>query len=396
MKVALVGAIDRYNYGDVLFPIIVEEALKKRISDIKFDYYGYKRTDLSRFDVYPTKEIKDIKNDDIDAIIVVGGEVLTSPWSLTYLFLFEDYRKANILSKIKKITREPIFGFWAKMKLGYTQRMPWIFEKKDYPNKKIIYNTVGGGAVFRVLEKKKKYFNKSLNQADFISVREESTKKNLNKIGVKSVLGYPDSAFLMSELFPKNSLEKLSSHNMKNIKDDYIVFQIGKKYGIGKEDTIFEKLKVFIEKTHLNVVLLPIGMVALHEDAIPLKKIYESFQDSNLANKVILINNNTIFDTMSIIANSKLFIGTSLHGNVTALSYGNPSIGLDSRVIKLNDLLKTYSIDQQAIGIDYEDMDVEMIKALDIDRQDLKRNSERINELVNENFDLIADVLISK
>lgn len=396
MKVALVGAIDRYNYGDVLFPIIVEEALKKRISNIKFEYYGYKKTDLSRFDVHPTKEIKDINHDDINAIIVVGGEVLTSSWSLTYLFLFDDYRRANILSKIKKYVREPIFDFLAKIKMGYTHKMPWIFEKKDYPEKKIIYNTVGGGSFFKVLENKKRYFNNSLNQVDYISVREEATKNNLKKIGVKNVIGYPDSAFLMSELFPKDSLKKLSSHNMKNIKDDYVVFQIGKKYGIGREDKIFEKLKMFIEKTHLNVVLLPIGMVALHEDLIPLKKIYKSFQGSNLAAKVILINNNTIFDTMSIIANSKLFIGTSLHGNVTALSYGNPSIGLDPRVVKLNDLLKTYSIDQQAIGIDYEDMDVEMIKALDIERQELKRNSERINELVNENFDLIADVLISK
>lgn len=396
MKVALVGAIDRYNYGDVLFPIIVEEALKKRVSNIKFEYYGYKRTDLSKFDVHPTKEIKDINHDDIDAIIVVGGEVLTSPWSLTYLFLFEDYRRANILTKIKKYIREPIFGFLAKTKLGYTHKMPWIFEKKDFPDKKIIYNTVGGGAFFKVLENKKRFFNNTLNQVDYISVREESTKNNLQKIGVKNVIGYPDSAFLMSELFPKNDLNKLSSHNLKNFKDDYVVFQIGKRYGIGKEDKIFDKLKSFIEKTHLNVVFLPIGMAALHEDLIPIKKIYDSFQSSSLADKVILVNNNTIFDTMSIIANSKLFIGTSLHGNVTALSYGNPSIGLDSRVIKLNDLLKTYSINQQAIGIDYEDMDVEMIKALDIDRQDLKRNSERINGLVNENFDLIADVLISK
>ena len=40
MKIALVGAFDRNNYGDILMPIILEMRLNQVLNDISFEYFG--------------------------------------------------------------------------------------------------------------------------------------------------------------------------------------------------------------------------------------------------------------------------------------------------------------------------------------------------------------------
>ena len=42
MKIAIVGAFDRYNYGDLLMPLIVKSEIEKNFSNMKieFDFYG--------------------------------------------------------------------------------------------------------------------------------------------------------------------------------------------------------------------------------------------------------------------------------------------------------------------------------------------------------------------
>lgn len=392
MKIALVGAIDRYNYGDVLFPIITKMALEKRMENLEFDYYGYQVSDLSEFGAYKTKTVHQMIDDDPDVILVVGGEVLRSTWKLTYLFLLNDYVKAGrinkLVSKIPNRIIDPIF----RRIMGYKHKYPWIFEKKHFPNTIVIYNTVGGFLnKFKFDNQNKNYYEK-INNAAYISVRESATRKALQEIGLQNVLGFPDSAFLMSDFFPKDYLAQ-NKYNSKVQFKDYIVFQIGKKYGMGNIDEIVKQLLIFLKETNKDIILLPIGRVALHEDLTPLSMIKQEIDKTEFRDQVVLIENTTIYETMSIIANSQLFIGTSLHGNVTALSYGIPSVGLDPRVSKLNYLLQTYSIADQSIAVEYSKINEEMQKSLNIDKQNLIENSLKIKELVNRNFDLIAETI---
>lgn len=395
MKIALVGAIDRYNYGDVLFPIVVAEALKLRMPDVDFEFYGYKESDFSRYNAYPTKAMTDLAKDDISGLIVVGGEVLTSPWSLTYLFMQENYFKSTIINFFRPFLFNPHAESIFRKVLKDKRALPWLYKKSDFsqPDVKIIYNAVGGAASLGSVERHKKSLLDNLNEADFISVREHDSKKNLSIIGIKNVKESPDSAFLMSELFPRTKLPQLSTLDFK-VFGPYVVFQIGKKYGKNNIEKVVEQLCRFMDNNPTyQVVLLPIGMAALHEDDIPLKKILLLLKKQGYEDRLIFVEENTIFDTMRIIADSSLFVGTSLHGNVTALSYGVPSVGLDPRVTKLKSLLRTYSIEEQAIGVTYDDLCSSMEVSLKLDKHMLKDNADVIIKSVNDNFDQIADVL---
>lgn len=392
MNIALVGAIDRYNYGDVLFPIIIEHELSNRMDSMKFKYYGYKKADLSRFGAHKTLSVYDMNLDDTDAIIVVGGEVLTSSWSLTYIFLQDNYHLAHTLKLMNRVLREKIFNWFVKRRLRVDQPLPWVFDKSHYPSQKIIYNSVGGAAYGEPVRKLQYYLKDALNQADFISVREHGSKKILTNIGVNNVMEFPDSAFIMSDIFPLNKLAKLSRFRLKN-KRQYIVFQVSMRLAAGNEEIIAQQLMQLCLKTKYDIVLLPIGQAALHEDTVPLTKIFNKLQQTEVKNRVTMVKDNTIYDTMSIIANSELFIGTSLHGNVTALSYGTPSVGIDSRVVKLTELLQKYSLPEQEYAVPYENIAQSALKSLSINKSELISNSVRIKTLVGENFDLIASEL---
>ena len=57
-----------------------------------------------------------------------------------------------------------------------------------------------------------------------------------------------------------------------------------------------------------------------------------------------LPENLNIYEIMYIESQSKCFIGTSLHGNITAISYEVNNIGIDKSVKKLDEFLKTWSL----------------------------------------------------
>ncbi len=59
---------------------------------------------------------------------------------------------------------------------------------------------------------------------------------------------------------------------------------------------------------------------------------------------------------LAVIADARLFAGTSLHGNIAAMAYGVPHLGLTSRVPKLAAYLATWAAPPLARCREYEDL----------------------------------------
>lgn len=394
MNIGLIGAIDRNNYGDILFPLIVESELKRRTNQkINFFYYGTVESDLSKYGAHKTRALKDIGNDNLDVGIIVGGEILSATWNRTYLHLQNNkinilfnriFNKLIGLENAEKRSRK-------KLELENSMEYPWVLNKSKQNIKKIIYNTVSG-TDFSLINKSPEKFQEELLQADFISVRDSLTKNNLKSIGISKVSSFPDSAFKMSDIFPIEILEeKISS----KVTYPHFCFQVGKEFAIGNESIIVEQLSKILSLTDLSIELVSIGAAGLHEDAVPLHKIERKLKDKGFEKRIKYIEG-TIFETMYSIATSNLFIGTSLHGNITALSYGKPSIAIDSRVKKLTEFLKEYSIDEQLYGIDYKDIYKSFDKVMSLElTQKLYDNSVQIKKEIDENFDMIMTAIIS-
>jgi hypothetical protein len=391
-KIALFGAFDRNNYGDILFAKIFEEYSKIKNKKYKFDFLGLKKSDLTSLGGYKTESISKKINNDYDSLILVGGDVLTVNWYSMY----RCFSKNQILLKFYDIIYNLLpwryKNSFFKLLMNGKTKFPWLVSKQDLiPNVKVIYNSVGGSDFDIYPDDYKQNFKKIIENIDYISVRDAKLKESIEKNVGKEILLSPDSALIMSEIYSLEKLKKLISEEIKNsniLKGDYIAFQVKDTIGIPNIDILVNELEKIYEKYNYPVALVPIGRAAGHSDHIPLEAIAKK-----LKTPYFIPKNNSIFDTMYIIGNSKLYLGTSLHGAITAFSYCKPHYALTNTVEKLSEFLKTWGIKKQLKEIDCDKIYLNFEKMITVDTKEIEKMREKAIKLVQENFDRIFKII---
>ena len=291
----IIAPNDRYNYGDLLFTYV----LRARIGA----YY-----------------------DRIFDVILAGGHSLFCPWPFVLYCLDNKYAWLSkfhiLLSKIFSYKNsKKIINYLSRKVFGAKTRYPYSIGKYEIKGSRfIIYNSVDGN-----LEPDLDIEDKNiLNSIDYLAVRNKKTYFQLKDNGL-NVFTFPDSAIQISRIFPIQTLSERISIKQDYFKSPYIVFQINRGLGEKFFLEITRNLERIINNYNYKIYLCPIGFAKGHEDLIILKKIFEYIGKDNL----ILFNNLNIWDIMGLIANSKGFIGSSLHGCITAMSYCKPYLGLE-------------------------------------------------------------------
>ena len=340
-KIALFGPHDRFNYGDLLFAIMLEHGLNK-VSPNSFDFTKYSLVEADftakgGFKTFAYKRLKkDINSKNIDTVIVAGGESLRADWNGLYSFIspiyFKIFRHPRIPNFFKK-------NEWVKYFLGGVSDNPFLVNKSDFGNNiNVIYNSVGGGTN---LSKDRLGI---LKRGDYLSFRENKSfqfvKDNLSE---KDVFLVPDSAIIMDDIYPKAdflSSEKIPLEIKEILKSKYVFFQISKYKNDNKLAEIAQQLKSLAETNGVKIVLCPIGTAKGHEDHVPLEEIYQNIKEHS-----ILIKDVSVDIIMALIAYSQLYIGNSLHGIITAMSYRLPYVALNKKQIKIIYYLDSWAID---------------------------------------------------
>lgn len=343
-NIFLIGATDRNNYGDLLFPHIVENYLRHTVT---FDYtvsnYAIRYSDLSLIGALKTnsyrKFLKDIKLKDNVNVIVIGGEVLGADWIKLYSFLnpiinfmlYKNLFEYRFLRRIVKFIIVP----------REKRTLPFLICKNELPEiKNVIYSGVGG-TVPEQLQMSLSY--------DLFSVRSERDKRNLKQL--KSVEVIPDSAIIMSDFWSISKLDILISQTLKEkLFDEYIFFQVNKEVGKSNVELIVKQLTDLYNLTGIPVILCPIGKAVGHEDHLALKAINEKLEIPH-----IYFNQPNIWDIMFLIAKSKLYIGTSLHGLITAMSYSVPYLGIVRPNMKIQKYLDDWAISELRHSVDIDE-----------------------------------------
>lgn len=117
-RVVVIGAFDRYNYGDNLMPILFEIFLKEFYPDFfkryKLVFSALTNSDLSKYKAKKSVAMSDVFSgnlDDVEAVISIGGEVLCA--SSSTLFLHMDHSE-NLMDRVsflkkKKLSFFPIY-----------------------------------------------------------------------------------------------------------------------------------------------------------------------------------------------------------------------------------------------------------------------------------------------
>jgi hypothetical protein len=346
-QIALVGAFDRYNYGDVLMPIVITKWFTSQYPWLHFDYFGLHSADLSSYDGLKCSSLHDFYRSQsrFDGTVVVGGEVLGAeyrtmlPMSMTGFPYLVPRVAMVFLSICAKVSNEATNGFCRTM-LGLHSRMPWIIENVDNP---VVYNTVGGARRLIPYAMQRKWFPEiatALRTSRYISVRSSSDRDALVEAGIPCKAA-PDSVTTVADCWSPREvvcLAKSATRAQISSLGEYFVFQINldeaKRYGT---KLIADALEETCSINKLKCLLVPVGYAPVHDDLIALEKI-----DDQTSRNVALLGEHGLFDITYAILSSCCFVGTSLHGAVVAGSYSVPHTSIKRSDTKTSGYLEAW------------------------------------------------------
>lgn len=335
-RIYILAPNDRFNYGDLIFPYILRHYLSDITDDIVF--CSTTKSDLSAKGGLKTESFKVLYSLDANFdnhLIIAGGECLFAHWWV--ILSYVDRKAEQILFQLNRVyyhlrkyfsaidrVRDRVLDNAIRPLFNYKTKYPFSIGKYELKNiSGIYYNSVGNVSLIKDKRNYSKKNYKILSDAEYISVRDSKTSAFLNNLDIKHTQA-PDSAILMSEVF---SPDFLSSKVRTDISKDfqgskYIFFQVNLGIWSSNKDCIIKQLNSILGKSDCRLCLCPIGTAMGHCDDTALTEIRSLLPE----NRAELVSDPALWDIMWLIKNAQLYIGTSLHGVITSLSFGVPYV----------------------------------------------------------------------
>jgi len=391
--VILYGAFDRHNYGDLLFPLVMEKMLSEKFPEKRIVIAGLIDSDLTEFNALPTVSIKKaLKQSKQDVtVILAGGDVVSCDWLSAYSYLLSDFSFSifqRIFARyIPKLTEKII-----KNTIGLKSDNPFDLTSKDLSsNMKLVYNSVGATAVSSIEGEAAKSLASALNNANYVTVRDEFSCENIKRIGANVNDIYPDSATVMSTIFSNEEINNKTGNKAKliinELKNQYLVFQISSAHSAGLEEDFAKNLTKIANERNLTIVFIAIGNAAGHSDSHGIEKIKRHL-DSKI--KVLEYLDGGVFDVMNIIKNSQCYCGTSLHGLITSMAFHVPRVGLLPKLRKQRNYMATWDLPGMPSGVLPNELSVAINKAMGIPKKELIDKEQYLTTKYMENFAKIS------
>lgn len=348
----LVGAFDRFNYGDLLFPHLLRGAFEALGEEVETSCWSTRAADLGRHGGLACGSLVELARcaGPGDAVVLAGGELLAARWTGT-LRALTGPRRSLVLGVAGRALGTSVTDAVARRRLGGRTPQPWVLGPGDVGGAAVAYDAVGAQGIADLPPALRDAARQRLAQAAFLAVRDRASQEALADWGLTARLS-PDPAALVAELFPASRLAERCSPEVAGLlagqTEGYTVFQAGRFPSRGLLPVLAEQLRRLVRATGLPLLLLPLGLAAGHEDPRPLAKLARDLEDLEPAPLPLVVPVRRIWDQMAVIAGARLFAGTSLHGNLTAAAFAVPTVGLGRRVGKLDAFLRDWLGDRRA------------------------------------------------
>ncbi len=290
------GSYDVDNFGDLLFPFLVEHFLGREYSDILHV------SPTGTPSIWPDAKqsltiIEALGRVSQPELIVGGGNLINTSASSSI----------NYVEKpaFAKIVHESFA--WVPYVLLANYGIPYA------------YNCIG--VAKSIPPAKRQLIRCALEAASFISCRDEASLSHLRLAGVRSpIVVAPDSAVDVARVFP---IEAMRVHYATEVRLKYALPSDGTTAVIHvKERYLKDDFPAFVMVLELlcasgvHPILVPLGMC--HRDDRVLTE--PRLRDLRVT---CIQKPERILDILSMLAVSRYYLGSSLHGAITALAYGN-------------------------------------------------------------------------
>lgn len=173
-KAALLGAFDRFNFGDLLFPIIVGNEIALHCSGIEIAVHAMADSDLSRFGAVKTHSFRALNHPGVlganDLVIFAGGGIIGATWADMYKDLLDAVGNAA-LYYASRFIGSAAADTLSRLRFGGKSSFPWVASPDDFSVPvKVAYNAVGGSEFRHLTPELQERILGKLSKATFLSV----------------------------------------------------------------------------------------------------------------------------------------------------------------------------------------------------------------------------------
>jgi len=322
----LFGAFDRHNFGDLLFPHVAAALLPGR----PLIFAGLAARDMRPWGGHPVRALAELAAElraEPLHLVHVGGELLScSAWQAAVMLQTPDAAPAII----RRLDARPADRqAWAEAQLGFAAEAPYCIPPRLFPAaRRIVYCGVGGVDLADQPSVLRDEVLARLRAADAIGVRDRLTLAGLARAGIPATL-MPDPAVLVAELFGPAIAAHGRLGEVADIRREaaqgYLAVQIAADFG---DDATLAALASQLDRAASasgdGIALFRAGAAPWHDDRECLRRLAGRLRTRPLRTLESL----HLWDICALIAGSRAYCGSSLHGRIVATAFGLPRINL--------------------------------------------------------------------
>lgn len=383
----LFGAFDRHNFGDLLFPHIAAALLGER----QPIFAGLASRDLRAVGGHRVTALSELatryRNDRVD-ILHVGGELLTcNAWEAAVMLLHPaETTQLSIHIAPDSVQRMR----WAQARLGLPALVPYSVSRDLFPEARICYAAVGGVNLDGLDRAMHTEVRSNLLRADMVSVRERRTQSLLESAGISSLL-LPDPAVMVAKLFgtrihARRHVSAVAAVH-RSFPAGYIAMQFSEDFADDATQAVIAgQLDAIAEATGLGIVFFRAGAAPWHDRL-------EHYRNTaaRMRAPARLFESLEIWDICALIACSRAYCGSSLHGRIVAGAFGLPRVTLrppaqGDRPSKHASYMSTWEAGTMPAEVDVKGIANGIAKAIAVDAVPLHESSAALAERFSESF----------
>ena len=322
----LFGAFDRHNFGDLLFPHIAAALLAPEHPV----FAGLVARDLRPCGGHQVEALADLAQrwgDRPVNIIHAGGELLTcDAWQAAVMTL----PPGEALDIILRFDGHPHGAReWAQDRTRIVALAPYTVQRQLFPHvRSIIYNAVGGVDIDESDPPLRAEVLANLREADAVGVRDRTTQAHLQAAGIRTRL-MPDPAVMVAELFGEAIHRRSGQGEVARIRQAFPQGYLAVQFSTDFADdatlsAMARQLDVLARATRLGIVFFRAGAAPWHDDIDGFARVISRLQEASAK----LLTSLDLWDICALIATSRGYLGSSLHGRIVAMAFALPRVNV--------------------------------------------------------------------
>lgn len=297
-EIGIVGTFDVANYGDLLFPLLAQKRLE--MLPVRISAVSPAGGDPIWSDCMPSRRLNDLAA--FDGLLIGGGNII---------------RMSAATLDQYQVDATSIAGYpllWASTPNAAAS------------GQAVCWNAPGVPEPFP--EFQLPLTRAALEAAAYLSVRDEESRGLLLSAWPKAdIKVVPDTAWDIGMLWRPDELDDAYRRLIEGRAEQTIAVHLNERYLGMPDDAVASCMDAISEETGRKIVLLALG--PCHDDDKLACRIAKRMQS-----KPIVIDKPSSLRTVAAcISRSSAYLGSSMHGFITAVAFGVPAINVASQKV---------------------------------------------------------------